>query len=80
MISREKFIDAVEKRLAEINNNKPLSNKSVCAEKALLFILDSLCKGNFKGIISIKIDNYDLYTPRVDQLEVPIESDYKWLD
>ena len=79
-MTNTKFYDAIDQRLEEINKNKSLSNKSVCVEKTILFILDSLCKGNFRGVISIKINDYDLYAPRVDQLEIPIESDYQWLD
>jgi len=80
MIDREKFFSYLNSKLDDIESRNVDTSRAVSIEKVLLFVIDSIHKGNFKGIISIKIYNGDIFSPRVDQLETSVESDYKWLD
>ena len=79
MINREKFIDALTKSLDDLSG-MPQSSKSVSLEKVLLFFVDKMKEGNFRGIISVKISDCDIFAPRIDQQETAVESTYKFLD
>jgi hypothetical protein len=79
MIDKEKFIKILSDRLEDLKDI-PLTPKSVSVEKILLFIVDKVRDGNFRGIISVKINDNDIYAPRIDQQEVVVESTYKNID
>jgi hypothetical protein len=79
-IDREKFLSYLGAKLDDIDKRELNKNRIVTVEKVLLYVLDSVHKGNFRGIISIKIDDGKVYSPRVDQMETIVENEYKWLD
>lgn len=79
MIDRDKFIKTLCKELDSLKE-MPQSPKSVSVEKVILFLIDKVKEGNFRGIISVKINDSEIFTPRIDQHEVLVESAYKHLD
>lgn len=79
MIDRDKFIKVLCKELDDLRE-LPQSPKSVSIEKVILFLLDKVKEGNFRGIISVKINDSEVFAPRIDQHEVMVESTYKYLD
>ena len=79
MIDRDKFVKTLCKDLDDLKD-MPQSPKSVSIEKVILFLVDKVKEGNFRGIISVKINDNEIYTPRIDQYEIMVESTYKYLD
>lgn len=79
MINKDKFIKEVSDKLDKLKD-KPISPKSVSMEKVILFLLETATSGNFRGIISVKIYDNDISTPRIDQFEVLVEDKYRFID
>lgn len=79
MIDKHKFVEQVLDKLDKLKD-KPVSPKSVSMEKVILFLLETATSGNFRGIISVKIFDSDISSPRLDQCEVLVEDKYKFID
>lgn len=79
MINHDKFIKEVLDKLDRLKD-RPVSPKSVSMEKIILFLLETVESGNFRGIISVKISDNDISTPRIDQYEVVVEDKYRFID
>lgn len=79
MIDKDKFVKEILDKLDKLEG-KPVSPKSVSMEKVILFLLETAVSGNFRGIVSVKIFDNDISTPRIDQFEVLVEDKYRFID
>lgn len=77
-MNRQKFLDCLNKRLDDIEF-RPNGKDSVPIEKVILFIVDMYRGGNFRGFISFKINDNEIYNPRTEQTHT-LNREYRDLD
>ncbi len=78
-MDREKFLKVVSKRLDDIESAHGVKD-NVRVEKIILFILDTLSKRTFRGIIKLKILDNRIFDPRIEDLQICVEREYQYLD
>ena len=75
-MDREKVLSYIEKKLEVIDQCGIKERGAVPLEKVLMHLVDLCAKGNFKGIVSIKINDHKVFAPRHDQVETVLEREY----
>jgi len=77
-MDRDKFLRLVDQKIEQVSHNflaKGANNNNE-PEKLVLFILDLLKKGDFDGIISIKIKDNKIYDPMLSEQKIKLQSTY----
>jgi hypothetical protein len=77
-VDRDKFLIALNKRLDDINQVQA-NHSSVPIEKVVLYLLDIVKRGTFDGIVSIKIKESMVYSPRSEE-DTSLNREYVYVE
>ena len=78
MVNRDKFFNYLDKCLNDIPECANGINR-IPLEKLILYLVDKVKTGRYRGTISIKISDNDIYSPR-EEVETQLNREYLFIE